>query len=231
MKLCKSVWIWDKRVCSLAIPIYIYDAFTQISMQCGKDFPANIQSRGEILGRSQESWKDRQTNSWVAQGQRGQFRTALMGAMLGGPFLQPRSPLRDINKSYTCWRHLPAIGCVVGHLVWPFLKNNFFTGISWFTMLRLLQVYWVRYTYTYTYACWLSCFSCVRLCVTPWTVAHQAPLSLGSSRQEHWSGSPRPPPGDRPDPGIQSTSPAFAARFFTAEPPGRPAIAGATEQV
>ena len=40
----------------------------------------------------------------------------------------------------------------------------------------------------------LSHFSCVRLCVTPWTAAHQAPLSLGFSRQEHWSGLPLPSP-------------------------------------
>ena len=40
----------------------------------------------------------------------------------------------------------------------------------------------------------LSCFSCVRLCETPWMAAHQAPLSLGFSRQEHWSGLPFPSP-------------------------------------
>ena len=40
----------------------------------------------------------------------------------------------------------------------------------------------------------LSCFSHVRLCATPWTAAHQAPLSMGFSRQEHWSGLPFPPP-------------------------------------
>ena len=59
MKLCKSVWIWDKRVCSLAIPIYIFDEFTHISMQCGKFFPANIQSRGELLGYKDKlkTWK------------------------------------------------------------------------------------------------------------------------------------------------------------------------------
>ena len=43
-------------------------------------------------------------------------------------------------------------------------------------------------------------FSCVWLFVTPWTVAHQAPLSMGFSRQEHWSGLPCPSPGDLPDP-------------------------------
>ena len=56
----------------------------------------------------------------------------------------------------------------------------------------------------------------VWLCVTPWTVAHQAPLSVKFSRQEYWSGLPFPPPGDLPDPGIEPTSltsPALA--FFT----------------
>ena len=50
----------------------------------------------------------------------------------------------------------------------------------------------------------LSCFSRVRLFVTVWTVAHQAPLSMGFSRQEYWSGLPRPPPGDLSIPGIES---------------------------
>ena len=64
----------------------------------------------------------------------------------------------------------------------------------------------------------LSLFSRVRLCATLWTVAHQAPLSMGFSRQEYWSGLPCPPPGDLPDPGIEPaslTSSALAGRFFT----------------
>ena len=58
----------------------------------------------------------------------------------------------------------------------------------------------------------------VRLFATLWTVAHLAPLSVGFFRQESWSGSPCPPPGDLPDPGIKSvslTSPALAGGFFT----------------
>ena len=47
-----------------------------------------------------------------------------------------------------------------------------------------------------------------RLCATPWTVARQAPLSMGFSRQESWSGFPFPPPGDLPDSGMDLTSPA-----------------------
>ena len=55
-------------------------------------------------------------------------------------------------------------------------------------------------------ACMLSLFSCARLFATPWTVACQALLSMGFSRQEHWSGLPCPPPGDLLDPGIDSVS-------------------------
>ena len=54
----------------------------------------------------------------------------------------------------------------------------------------------------------LAAQSCLIL-VTPWTVAHRAPLSVGFSRQEHWSGLPFPSPGDLPDPGIKPGSPAL----------------------
>ena len=63
----------------------------------------------------------------------------------------------------------------------------------------------------------LSRSSYVRFFVTPWTVARQAPLSMGFSRQEYWSGLPCPPPGDLPDPGIKPTSlksPSLAGEFF-----------------
>ena len=67
----------------------------------------------------------------------------------------------------------------------------------------------------------LSHFSRVWLCVTPWTAALQAPLSMGFSRQEHCSGLPCPHPGDLPDPVIEPQSllaPALATRFFTTSP-------------
>ena len=60
--------------------------------------------------------------------------------------------------------------------------------------------------------------------VTPWTVARQAPLSMGFPRQEHWSGWPFPPPVDLPDPGTEPSSPALASEFFTTEPPGESTI-------
>ena len=69
---------------------------------------------------------------------------------------------------------------------------------------------------------WSCVLSHVRLLVTPWTVAHQAPLSMGSSRQEHWRGLPLPSPGDLPDPGIEPVSPvspALAGGFFITVPP------------
>ena len=56
--------------------------------------------------------------------------------------------------------------------------------------------------------------------VTPCTVACQAPLSMGFPRQEYWSGLSFPSPGDLPDPGIESTSPALTGRFFTTEDGG-----------
>ena len=72
--------------------------------------------------------------------------------------------------------------------------------------------------------CMLSCFSCVQLFATLWTVAHQAPLSMGFPRQEYWSGLPFPSPGDLPNSGIEPASfmsSALASRVFTTEPPGK----------
>ena len=62
-------------------------------------------------------------------------------------------------------------------------------------------------------ACLLSCFSHVRLFATLWTVVCQAPLSMGFSRQEYWSGLPFLSPGDLPDPEIEPGSPALQAVF------------------
>ena len=67
-------------------------------------------------------------------------------------------------------------------------------------------------------------FSPVRLFVTPWTVAHQAPLSMGFSRKQYWSGVPFLPPGDLPDPGVYPLSPeipALAGRFLTTASPAK----------
>ena len=68
------------------------------------------------------------------------------------------------------------------------------------------------------FACMLSHFSHIQLFATSWTVALQIPLSMGFSRQEYWSGSPYPPPGDLPNLGIKPTSltaPALVGWFNT----------------
>ena len=62
--------------------------------------------------------------------------------------------------------------------------------------------------------------SCLTLCA-PWTVAHQAPPSMGFSRQEYWSGLPFPSSGDLPDPGIEPRFPALQADALTSAPPGK----------
>ena len=62
----------------------------------------------------------------------------------------------------------------------------------------------------------------IQLFAIPWTVACQAPLSMGFPRQEYWSGLSFPSPGDLPNSGIEPASPALADGFFTTEPPGKP---------
>ena len=61
----------------------------------------------------------------------------------------------------------------------------------------------------------------VHLFPTLWTVAHQAPLCMGFSRQEYWSGLPFLSPGDLPDPGMEPSSPALPADTLISEPPGK----------
>ena len=61
----------------------------------------------------------------------------------------------------------------------------------------------------------------VRLFATPWTVACQAPLFMGFSRQEYWNVLPFPSPGDLPNPGIEPGSPALQADALSSEPPGK----------
>ena len=67
----------------------------------------------------------------------------------------------------------------------------------------------------------LSHFSHVQLFATPWTVAHQAPLPMGFSRQEYWSELPFPSPGDLPHPGIEPRAPILQADSLPSKPPGK----------
>ena len=77
--------------------------------------------------------------------------------------------------------------------------------------------------------CMLSHFSHVWLFAALRTVAPQAPLSMGFSRQEYWSGLPCPPSGDLPNPGIEPRSPTLQADSLPSEPPGKARISR-TEQ-
>jgi len=68
----------------------------------------------------------------------------------------------------------------------------------------------------------LTSLSHVLLFTTPWTVAHQAPVSMGFSRQEYWGGWPCPPLRDVPNPRMRPRAPALQADSLPAEPPGKP---------
>ena len=93
-----------------------------------------------------------------------------------------------------------------------FLKICVPEGLTWF----------FEVSFCYNCVCMLSCFSHVQLFPNPWTVAHQAPLSMGFSGQEYWSGLPCSPPGDLPHPGIKPWSSALQANSLPYEPPGKP---------
>ena len=75
------------------------------------------------------------------------------------------------------------------------------------TVICFIESYMVVYLLSY-----------VRLFAAPWTVAHQAPPSMGFSRQEYWNGLPLPSPGDLSDPGIEPRSAALQADTLTSEP-------------
>ena len=87
---------------------------------------------------------------------------------------------------------------------------------------RILE--WVAFPFSFPFPSLFVC-SVLSDSLRPlWTVARQALLSMGFTRQEHWSGLPFPPPGDLPDPGIEPRSPALQADSFTTEPPGNPKL-------
>ena len=80
------------------------------------------------------------------------------------------------------------------------------------------KISWVKLRGFIVHCAQVQFLSQFQIFVTPWTVARQAPLSMGFSRQEHWSGLLCPPPRGLPDPGVKPmsvTSPASAGRFFT----------------
>ena len=103
--------------------------------------------------------------------------------------------------------------CWVFQICWH-IECSSFTASSF----RIWNSSTLLHINTYVQAVHTQLTSHVQFFVTLWTVAHQAPLSMGFSRQEYWSGLSHPPPGDLPDPGVKPVSlmsPALAGRFFT----------------
>ena len=104
---------------------------------------------------------------------------------------------------------LPDSGIEQASLMAPALAGRFFTtSATWEAHFNSLKVK-------------VKLLSRVRLSATPWTVAHQAPRSMGFSRQEYWRGLPFPSPGDLPNPGIESGSPVLQADSLPSEPLGK----------
>ena len=109
---------------------------------------------------------------------------------------------------------------------WPFPKHCDFDGCIWFVNLERHPVWFTGQKprlgskiLASTKCLCTQLISYVWLFATPGAVACQAPLSMGFSRQEYWSGLPFPPPGDLPNSGIELAPPALKGRFFTSEPP------------
>ena len=101
--------------------------------------------------------------------------------------------------------------------IWLLTK---FSLIKWMTTLMSEKING-KYYLTLKWS-EMKLLSCVWLFANPWTVAHQAPPSMGFSRQEYWSGLLFPSPGDLTDPGIKLRSPSLQADSLPAEPAGKP---------
>ena len=127
----------------------------------------------------------------------------------------PSNFIVDLNSSQCVNLHICMCVCFKLHN-WEFYScfwDLFNLSYAWRPALRVLisRVKWkVK---------WLSR---VQLVATPWTVAHQAPLPMGFSRQEFWRGLPFPSPGHLPNPGIKPGSPTLQVDSLPSVPPGKP---------
>ena len=95
------------------------------------------------------------------------------------------------------------------------LQGKSLAMIFVYQKINALKIFFfLRFGHIALYATCACTFSHIQLFATPWTVACQAPLSMGFSRHEYWSGLSFPPPGDFPDPGIETPSPAWTRRIL-----------------
>ena len=95
------------------------------------------------------------------------------------------------------------------------------TWLMLFPLLCSINSHLGRFSFFSSMKVKVKSLSRAQLFATLWTVAYQAPLSMGFSRQEYWSGLPFPSPGDLPDPGIEPRSTTLQADALTSEPPGK----------
>ena len=94
--------------------------------------------------------------------------------------------------------------------------------VSGIFQARTLEWVAISFSNAWKWKVKVKSLSHVQLLATSWTAAHQAPPSMGFSRQEYWSGVPLPSPGDLPDSEIEPMSPALAGELITTEPSGKP---------
>ena len=150
--------------------------------------------------------------------------------------------IRMLGHLILSWRSLRLSSFLLIHFSF-FLSDSFISTILSFTSLILssalvillfvassvfyfiyciIHYYWLFFVSSRKRKRKVKSLSRVQLFVTPWTVAHQAPLSMGFSRQEYWSGLQFPSPGDLPNPGIEPGSPVLQTDSLPPEPPGKP---------
>ena len=168
----------------------------------------------------------------------------LMSPALAGVFLSTSPPGKSSAIiSFLLHFSCDSIQCIVSlygvHSFHCFLYSfhSLFVPLFGYFQLIFLLTYWFFFFFFFFFSlvkfvgilqfthCIVFMLNHVRhvwLFVTPWTVAHKGPLSMGFTRQDYWSGLLCTPSGDLPDPGIEPTSPAFASRFFITEPPAKP---------
>ena len=118
------------------------------------------------------------------------------------------------------WTCISVGDSFIGYSIFSWLFYYLLTAVYWNLQLQLRICQFLLLclpTFDTKYFGVLSRFSRVPLCVTPWTVACQVPLSMGFFRQEYWNGLPLPSPGELPDPEIEPRSPSLQADALPTE--------------
>ena len=143
------------------------------------------------------------------------------------PHCPSTTPGAYSNSCPSCqWCHPTVSSSVVALILNLAIKNLLNNKPCLITLLTKVHIVKAMVFPVVRYRCesWtmkkaVKSFSHVLFFATPWTVAYQAPLSMGFSSQEYWSGLPFPSPGDLPNPGIKARSPALQADALLSEPP------------